>query len=151
MADRFMDWMGPVDQLEQKLGVFTRSLQVAVDIARGAIGVFAAVGKFIGAGAAAAYTVGENILNGDPFAPIPSFDTGTGPEGLPRTGLYQGHKGEIVLNPAESEAYRRGGSGGGLTINISPQFMTGDRNAARAVAQELQRELNQLNHRLGVA
>ncbi|MCP4229825.1 MAG: hypothetical protein GY771_06715 [bacterium] len=88
LADRFMDWIGPIDQLNDKISVFTQSLQVAVDIARGAIAVFAKVGEVIGVGAAAAYTVGENIMKGDPFAALPSFDTGTGPEGLPNTGLH---------------------------------------------------------------
>ena len=43
---------------------------------------------------------------------VPSFATGTGPEGLPRTGYYYGHKKEIVLNPEQSESIRRGKTGG---------------------------------------
>jgi len=40
-----------------------------------------------------------------------SFLIGTGPRGLPRTGLFLGHRGEIVLNPRESELLRRMASG----------------------------------------
>ncbi|MDD4986490.1 MAG: tape measure protein [Dehalococcoidales bacterium] len=49
-----------------------------------------------------------------------SFETGTGPEGLPRTGWYYGHKKEIVLNNEQSESIRRGKgeSGRPMIINI---------------------------------
>lgn len=81
-----------------------------------------------------------------------SHQSGTGPTGLSHTGLFMGHKGEIVKNPAESEQERRGGSaGGGVTVNLSPTFMSGDANAARVVVQEIKRELNMLNVRLGEA
>jgi tape measure domain-containing protein len=33
--------------------------------------------------------------------------TGTGPKGVPKTGWHYLHRGEIVFNPAESEAFRR--------------------------------------------
>ncbi len=79
-----------------------------------------------------------------------TYQSGTGPAGLPSTGMFFGHKGEIVKNPAESEQERRGGSaGGGLHITVAPTFMTGDANAARAVAQDIKRELDMLNVRLG--
>ncbi len=42
-----------------------------------------------------------------------SYLGGTGPEGLPYTGLFQGHESEIVLNPRESQAYREGMNRGG--------------------------------------
>ncbi|MFH2073797.1 MAG: hypothetical protein ABIJ57_00425, partial [Pseudomonadota bacterium] len=38
---------------------------------------------------------------------------GTGPEGLPYTGRFLGHEGEVVLNPRESQAYREGARKGG--------------------------------------
>jgi hypothetical protein len=46
----------------------------------------------------------EGLNTGTQF----SFATGTGPEGLPRTGWYYGHKKEIVLNNEQSESIRRG-------------------------------------------
>ncbi|MCK9597704.1 MAG: tape measure protein, partial [Sphaerochaeta sp.] len=45
----------------------------------------------------------EGLNTGTQF----SFATGTGPEGLPRTGWYYGHKKEIVLNNEQSESIRR--------------------------------------------
>ena len=80
-----------------------------------------------------------------------TYQSGTGPGGLPNTGLFMGHKGEIVKNPAESEQERRGGGGGGFHLTLAPTFMTGDANAARAVAQDIKRELGMLNIRLGEA
>jgi len=82
----------------------------------------------------------------------PSFQVGTGPEGLPYTGLFHGHKGEIVKNPDESEAERRGKNGKTLIIEkivIAPTFMTGDRLAGRKVAADVKRELDALGVRLG--
>jgi hypothetical protein len=78
-----------------------------------------------------------------------SFDVGTGPAGLPSDGLFYGHKGEIVLNPAESKAARSGGGGDTYNITIAPTFMTGDRSAARTVATELRTVLNDLSKRWG--
>lgn len=46
---------------------------------------------------------------------------GTGMGGLENTGPFFGHKGEIVLNPEESESLRSMGSGGGggdITVNL---------------------------------
>lgn len=47
----------------------------------------------------------ERAAIGD--AEMPGFQTGTGPAGLPSTGLFYGHKGEIVLNPVQSNVVRR--------------------------------------------
>ena len=106
---------------------------------------FNAVGKFIGTAAATAYTGAESLAQG-------SYQTGTGPAGLPSTGLFYGHKGEIIKNPQESDAERAGGgSGGELHITLAPTFMTGDSNAARSVAREIKRELDMLNLRWGTA
>lgn len=105
---------------------------------------FDAVGSFIGTAAATAYTGAESLAQG-------SYQTGTGPAGLPSTGLFYGHKGEIVKNPQESAMERSGGGGGGLHITVAPTFMSGDSNAARQVAAEIKRELDMLNVRWGTA
>ena len=76
-----------------------------------------------------------------------SFQSGTGLEGLPHTGLFHGHKGEIVKSPEQSKAERRGKGGNTYNITIAPQFMTGDRAAARSVAAEIRRELDELGTR----
>ena len=89
-----------------------------------------------------------------------SFARGTGSEGLPSTGLFFGHKGEIVNNPEESEAIRSGNDrrpwttqteGNGMTLNIefSPMFLTGDRasmrNAAEMLGDEIQKKIRRLS------
>ena len=81
---------------------------------------------------------------------VPEYAKGTGAAGLPYTGLFYGHKGEIVKNPGESQA-ERSGAGGGVNITIAPTFMTGDRNAARGAAVEIKRELDRLGMRWGTA
>ena len=56
-------------------------------------------------------------------APL-SFATGTGLEGLPYTGLFYGHRGEIVKSPAESELERSGALPGGplqITVQIGAE------------------------------
>lgn len=89
----------------------------------------------------------------NPVAKVPGYASGTGAAGLPYTGLFYGHKGEIVKNPSESDAERggRGGGGGQTTVNLNVQFMTGDAGAARNVARELQRLMNKQNRRWGTA
>jgi len=78
-----------------------------------------------------------------------SYQAGTGVEGLPRTGWFYGHQGEIVKNPAESASERRGEAGGGNTyhVTISPAVMTGDRASMREVAGAFQEALKELDHR----
>ena len=76
-----------------------------------------------------------------------SFQKGTGLEGLPYTGMFYGHKGEIVKNPAESDEERAGVTGNTYNITVSPTFLSGDRTAAREVAVEIQRELDDLSVR----
>lgn len=71
----------------------------------------------IGAGAAAL-----GIVMG--FAKkVSSFEKGTGLEGIKQTGPALLHKGEIVLNKKESDAYRAGAAGNGQatsnTVNLS--------------------------------
>ena len=80
---------------------------------------------------------------------IGSFQTGTGPGGLPHTGVFFGHKGEIVKSPQESDTERRGSGGANINITIAPTFMTGDRAAGRNAAIELKRELDNLGVRWG--
>ncbi|RJR40799.1 MAG: hypothetical protein C4576_19740 [Desulfobacteraceae bacterium] len=70
-----------------------------------------------------------------------SFGSGTGPEGLPYTGPFMGHKGEIVLNPRESEAVRKGGGGTVIKIN-SPIYLDGKivghfKKEVRAIADDV--------------
>lgn len=81
---------------------------------------------------------------------VSTQQSGTGLGGLPRTGLFLGHKGEIVKNPAESEQERRGGqrgSGGGNTYKLEVGIMTGDRaSIARAWNQ-----FKEMEQRWGVA
>jgi len=48
----------------------------------------------------------ENLSGRAGEVSVPSYAVGTGPAGLPETGLYFGHKGEIVKNPQESAAER---------------------------------------------
>jgi tape measure domain-containing protein len=86
----------------------------------------------------------------DTSASVPQYASGTGPAGLPYTGLFYGHQGEIVKNPAESAAERRGTSGS-VNLTVAPRYMTGDRNTARAVAVEIKRELDRLGLRWGTA
>lgn len=78
---------------------------------------------------------------------IDEYQKGTGLQGLPDTGLFYGHKGEIVKTPQESESERRSGYGDNYIINISPTFMTGDRSAGRSVALEIKKELEALSRR----
>lgn len=81
---------------------------------------------------------------------LPSFQSGTGPQGLPRTGLFFGHKGEIVKNPADSEAERMDGPEKKvINITIAPKFMTGDRSVLPAMAVELKRVLTYQDLRWG--
>lgn len=42
-------------------------------------------------------------------APVGSYATGTGSRGLPRTGMFEGHAGEIILNRKQSDALRSAG------------------------------------------
>jgi len=76
-----------------------------------------------------------------------SYQSGTGPQGLPRTGVFYGHKGEIVKSPAESDTERSGGTGNTYNITIAPHMMTGDRAAAREVAVEIKEALQELDNR----
>ena len=79
-----------------------------------------------------------------------SYATGTGPAGLPRDGLYYGHKGEIVNTKAESDSMRKN-AGGTVNVSLNVQYMTGDANAARNAAREIQRLLKSQGLRWGTA
>jgi hypothetical protein len=132
--------------------------------------IFYYVGTGIGRGLAAIVNTYEKVTG--------SYQAGTGLEGLPKTGYYFGHKGEIIINPAESASIRASARGQGtvkaggedalsrgaigqqivkkeyhniFNVNITPQYMTGDRNSARALAQDLKRELQRLDIRWGNA
>ena len=76
------------------------------------------------------------------------YQGGTGMQGLPRTGPFIGHKGEIVLSPTESEEERKGRAKSVTNITIAPTFMSGDKIAARAVANEIAEALEDRNNRI---
>ncbi len=143
LVQRFFDWLGPIDQLRGKLDMFLHTVKTMLWPLQQAWNLMKLVGKGIGIGAAMAVTGVEKITG--------NYDTGTGPAGLPRDGLFYGHQGEIVMDAAESSAARSGAGAGRINITIAPTFMSGDRNAAREVAREIGRELNQLNIRWGTA
>lgn len=88
-------------------------------------------------------------INARVAAMTPTFQTGTGPEGLPRTGLFHGHKGEIVKSPEESDKERRGVGGDTYYITVAPRYMTGDSMGVRRAAEDLERELIALKRRRG--
>ncbi len=143
----FADWIGPADQLRGKLDMFLETIKIMIAPLQMLLSLLSSVanfvGKGIGTGAAMAVTAGEKILG---------YQTGTGPAGLPSDGLFFGHKGEIVMNPAQSDNARSGGSIGGgvkINVNVAPTFMSGDAGAGQAVAVEIKRQLDMLNVRWG--
>jgi Prophage tail length tape measure protein len=138
LINKFVEWIGPVDQLDAKIAVFKETVEMLLKPLKQAASLMNTVGAFIG-------TTAGRLIYGD----IPSYDTGTGAAGLPSDGLYYGHKGEIILNPAESQAARSGAGGSTYHITIAPTFMSGDRSAARTVATELRTALNDLDKRWG--
>ena len=65
---------------------------------------------------------------------------GTGMEGLPETGSFTGHEGEIVMSPEESNLLRRGqGGGGGGGGNITVNVQIDGKTIATAVAKQAYR------------
>jgi hypothetical protein len=149
LVDTFIDWIGPADELEGKLDKLFTTVQVLIAPFKALAIAMNAVGSWVANDIHAV----KQLFTSDPdtsnWVTDPSFKSGTGPAGLLSDGPVNAHKGEIILNPAESEAYRNGGGGGGISITIAPTFMSGDSSAARAVAVEIQRELTALNHRWG--
>lgn len=94
---------------------------------------------------------------GEMRANMRSYATGTGMGGLPYTGYFRGHQGEIVLNSNESKLFRSvaqktrsetgsaaasSGGGNNISVTISPQVMIGDRSGIRAVMPYLKEELD---------
>ncbi len=79
-------------------------------VAKGVGGEWSAIGGFgfgdLFGGPVGSWAAGE----GGEGAGWAGYAKGTGPAGLPRTGLFYGHEGEIVLNPAQS-ARARGSTG----------------------------------------
>lgn len=73
-----------------------------------------------------------------PGPSFPSFHAGTGSQGLPRSGLFFGEKGEVVLNKEDSGDYRRGRE---INVTISPMFMTGDKKSMKKAAEMIRNEL----------
>lgn len=144
LVEDFAAWIGPADQLRAKLEMFLRTVRIMIKPLQMLWDLMKKVGAGIGTGAAMAYGA---------IAGPPSYQTGTGAAGLPADGLFYGHKGEIVLNPAQSDKARGGVSNGGgritVNINVAPTFMSGDANAGRVVAVEIKRHLDMLNVRWG--
>jgi len=78
------------------------------------------------------------------------FQTGTGSAGLPHTGYFYGHQGEIVKSPEESDRERQGAAGGNTYhIHLSTTF--GDEGSMRRAAARIKGQLQQLDHRWGTA
>jgi len=86
------------------------------------------------------------------------YQTGTGMQGVPYTGAFKLHQGEIVLNPKQSEEVRQrgtvngakvGGDGPNITIQLSPMFMTGDRQSISDAVDDIIPELQRKMRRLG--
>ena len=153
---RFSAWIGPAEQLRGKLEVFIKTVKAMIWPLQQVWKLMQLVGKGIGTGAAMAVgaveSAGKSTAAWADSVSAPSYQSGTGPAGLPHTGMFHGHKGEIVKNPAESNAERAGhAGGGGVTVNLSPRYMTGDANAARNVARDIKRELDMLGVRWGEA
>jgi len=141
----FITWIGPADQLGKKLDTLLRTAKAMIWPFQKLAGLLDKVGSFIGTGAAMAVTGVENLMQGrlslEPHA------TGTGATGVNRDQMAFLHRGEVVLNPAEAQSYRA--NAGGVNITIAPTFMSGDRNAARAVADEINKALKDLKSRWG--
>jgi len=145
--DYFSMRIGDIFQdLRSWIGNIMPALKTLWTVLKGIAKAFNAVGEFIGTNAAIAYTGAEKVglVKG-------SFQSGTGPAGLPATGLFYGHQGEIVKNRQESDLERSGRAGATFNITVAPTFMSGDASAARTVAAELKRELDLLNIRWGTS
>jgi len=107
---------------------------IIISAYQAAAGAFAAIARIpffgpflaIGAGAAALGTVMGFAKK------VASFEKGTGLEGVRNNGPAMLHKGEIVLNKKESDAYRAGAEGGGqatsnvTNVSFSISAMDGD-------------------------
>lgn len=145
LVSDFIAWIGPADQINRKLDTMFRTVQAMLYPLKKFAELVNDVGAFLGTGAAALYTGAENLMQGQ-LSLEPQFAAGTGPAGLPSDGLYYGHKGEIVLNPTESQQARGGAT---VTVNFQPMFMTGDRAAGRAAADEIFRLLQDKIRRHG--
>lgn len=153
LVDDFIDWIGPADAIIGRMQRLYQTFQIMIYPIKAVYNWLKMLASLWGQTAGMIYTIGENLVEGDSLlsgVKMPSFDTGTGPAGLQRTGPVMAHQGEVILNQSESDAYRRGAAGG-INITISPRFMTGDAGAARAVAAELKRALGALDHRWGAA
>lgn len=77
-----------------------------------------------------------------------SYASGTGPQGLPETGFFLGHKGEIVKSKKESDAER--GSFAKTEIHIHAGAFVGNQSDARTFADLLLKEINFKTKRLGM-
>jgi hypothetical protein len=137
-VQRFLAWIGPVETLRARIDAFTDRAKSLLDVLK----TINKYSQFVGVGAMVDYSK-QALSAGASLLTTGSFATGTGPQGLPRDGIFYGHRGEIVLNPTESAAR----SGPTINITMAPTFMSGDPGAARAVAAEIKTALKDLNHR----
>jgi Prophage tail length tape measure protein len=142
LVDDFIAWVGPADQLRAKLDMLLKTVKIMIWPLEKLWQLMQLVGKGIGTGAAMAV----NAAVGPP-----SYQTGTGASGLPSDGLFYGHKGEIVLNPAQSDTARSGNGGGEKHYHFHLETMVTDQATLRNAAQVFKREMNSLNLRLGEA
>lgn len=140
LVDDFAAWIGPADQLRSKLDTFLATVNAMIWPLKQLWKLMNLVGKGIGVGAAMAVTAGEKFLG--------PKQTGTGAAGLPSDGLYFGHKGEIVLNPAESNMARNAG-GGEKHFHFHLETLAADQTTLRNAAQIFKTEMDALDHRWG--
>ena len=79
-------------------------------------------------------------------SPSAGFQSGTGPVGLPYTGMFYGHQGEIVKSPSESAMERAGAKISNilhtinLNINGTSHTLYGDEEAVGGLVRTLRRE-----------
>jgi len=98
---------------------------------------------------------------------LQEYQTGTGVQGLPRTGPIFAHKGEIIIDPMTSAHVRsvtrrskttgkterhiepKTGGGTNITVSINPGVMIGDRTGLKALMPHLKEELDIYLRRTG--
>jgi TP901 family phage tail tape measure protein len=165
--------IGPIDRLGVRFKKLSSILRIALGYLKSVAFVMEKIYNLYGGVASIISSVSSvaHSISG-------KFQTGTGLAGLPETGLYYGHKGEIVIDPTASAAIRATSrltnpriknmdsimsrqsaspqvnnktNNYNYYVTVSPTYMTGDRNAARAVASEIDREIKRKNIRWGTA
>lgn len=142
LVEDFAAWVGPVDQLRAKLDMFLRTIRIMIKPLQMLWNLMQKVGAGIGTGAGMLVTAVEKSGR--------SYQTGTGAAGLPSDGLFYGHKGEIVLNPGESDAARSGGKTSSVVNNtFNLNTLVTDQITLRNAAAIFKREMGKLDQRWG--